>query len=979
VDSGARDNLAGLTVHGGNASNGCGIHNGGTLTVSKCTISGNSADDGEGAGMYNSGTLSVINSTLSDNSAGSSAGSGGGIYNSATLTVTNATVAGNIALAGGGFANSGTLTVTNATVAGNSATVGGGILNLATGTLTAIDTTISGNIAYVGGGIENATAGTLALSNTIVAGNSVSAGGMNPDVSGTVAATSAFNLVGIGTGLSGISNGANHNQIGTASKPINPRLAPLDNYGGPAQTMALLSGSPAIGKGEIVNAITTDQRGEASATPPGIGAYQTQTVASFAVSVPSTVAAGSSFSVTVTAQDAAGNTVTGYGGTATITSSDGQKVFLMPATVQLINGTATVTATLDIATTVTLTAKAGSLTGTSTNITVNPAAPASFVVSAPSTATAGIGFPVTITAKDRFNNLCTNYSGAATLASSDGQTVIYTLTTQLVWAHGTTSATVKVDKAAAVTLTASAGMAKGSSGNITVTNQITVTTNSDAAGHSGMSLRDAVDLANTAAGWAASDTILFNPQMMGSTTITIDGGGKITINGNAASRVFLVDRGVHAVLMGLTIANGKVIFGNGGGIYNQGFLMISNATLSGNNATYQAGTWTGNGAAIYNFSTIFNVATLTISNTTLTGNSCNGNGGIYTDGTLTVNKTTFSSNTAWYGGAIENDGLASVSNSTFSDNSSGSRSYSGGAIINDGPMTLTNDKVTGNSAAGEGGGIDSVSGTLVMQNTTVTGNKAATGPDIYGPVAAGSANNVIGDGSGMTGLVNGDANHNTVEANGQSLYNWTGSIWIQEIHYAYGVGGPWMNIKLITVHGALLADDASDAVSSSLTSADLLLLIQTEVVRDDFTYQAQQNGQTIDNVAFGWQDNFSLTVTGPSGYHSTQSVPLAAVPLSTMDAWTTGPGAQTYSWTVTAGTYESVVGVTVPLAPVSLSGTVTAPTADEAWLLALSAANQPLLTALSSTLYDPYFTLVLTGPGGYHLSEMIYFSSISGL
>ena len=56
----------------------------------------------------------------------------------------------------------------------------------------------------------------------------------------------------------------------------NPGLAPLGNYGGPTQTMALLPGSPAIGAGNDRSAgVTTDQRGPAARrATPDIGAYR---------------------------------------------------------------------------------------------------------------------------------------------------------------------------------------------------------------------------------------------------------------------------------------------------------------------------------------------------------------------------------------------------------------------------------------------------------------------------------------------------------------------------------------------------------------------------------------------------------------------------------------------------------------------------------------------------------------------------------
>jgi hypothetical protein len=87
-----------------------------------------------------------------------------------------------------------------------------------------------------------------------------------------VTGTSGYNLVGDGSGLSGISDGVNHNRIGVA-----PRLAPLGFYGGPTETFALLPGSPALGAGDPSLAGGTDQRGQ----PRGdgsidIGAFQTQ-------------------------------------------------------------------------------------------------------------------------------------------------------------------------------------------------------------------------------------------------------------------------------------------------------------------------------------------------------------------------------------------------------------------------------------------------------------------------------------------------------------------------------------------------------------------------------------------------------------------------------------------------------------------------------------------------------------------------------
>src|SRR5262249_35003442 len=152
------------------------------------------------------------------------------------------TVSGNTAGAGGGglYSQGGTATVTltNCTVGGNTANKGGG-LDSTFGTLTLTNCTVSGNTTQNSDGTALTNAGgTLTLTNTIVEGNSGGAGDFEGPYLGS------NNLIG-----------------GDAI------LAPLGDYGGPTQTMALLPGNPAIGMGITAddpvtgNPITTDQRG----------------------------------------------------------------------------------------------------------------------------------------------------------------------------------------------------------------------------------------------------------------------------------------------------------------------------------------------------------------------------------------------------------------------------------------------------------------------------------------------------------------------------------------------------------------------------------------------------------------------------------------------------------------------------------------------------------------------------------------------
>ncbi len=185
--------------------------------------------------------------------------------------------------------------------------------------------------------------------------------------------------------------------------------------------------------------------------------------------------AGAGFSLKVTALDAFGNVATNYGGTATLTSS-GQTVF--PSTVSFGSfgetpGVATVTAILDKADTTTLTATAGAVKGTSNKITVNPAAAASFVVSAPSTVPVGTTFTITITVKDQLGNTDTNYIDPVQVSFTSGQTASLIDGSSLGYAfvdvtHGTGTGTVTPETAGSFTLNLTDGGITATSQSITV-------------------------------------------------------------------------------------------------------------------------------------------------------------------------------------------------------------------------------------------------------------------------------------------------------------------------------------------------------------------------------------------------------------------------------------------------------------------------------------------------------------------------------
>jgi hypothetical protein len=133
-----------------------------------------------------------------------------------------------------------------------------------------------------GGGIfvsDIVPASALTLQSTLVARNFRGTGGTLEDVVGAVVGTSSNNLIGVDTGLTGITNGILGNLVGTAAAPIDPLLAPLANNGGPTRTNALLAGSPAINAGFNFSGQVTDQRGGTfarSVGPTDIGAFEVQ-------------------------------------------------------------------------------------------------------------------------------------------------------------------------------------------------------------------------------------------------------------------------------------------------------------------------------------------------------------------------------------------------------------------------------------------------------------------------------------------------------------------------------------------------------------------------------------------------------------------------------------------------------------------------------------------------------------------------------
>lgn len=236
IDSGTVT-LSDLTVTGGNATNGGGITNFGSLTLSRCTIAGNTVT-----------------------------GDGGGVYSTGSVTATNCTFHNNHAYQAGG-------------------------LGVESGSALVVACTFTGNTGrYSGGGIASQTGVTMTLYNSILAGNAAQYG---PDYASFAAVTSlGHNLLGVDGGFNaGLTNGTNHDIVGADWKTVlenNGTTATLADNGGPTHTIALKAGSPALEAGDdavldVPYSLATDQRGTGYDRKSGnhvdIGAYETHRTA----------------------------------------------------------------------------------------------------------------------------------------------------------------------------------------------------------------------------------------------------------------------------------------------------------------------------------------------------------------------------------------------------------------------------------------------------------------------------------------------------------------------------------------------------------------------------------------------------------------------------------------------------------------------------------------------------------------------------
>ena len=685
LDSSVPASISGMTITGGKLYyGGAGLYNdGGTITLTGCTINGNYASYGDGAGVYNqSGTVNLIDCTISGNSDATGGFGQGG--------------------RGGGVAtvNGGTTTLTNCTVSGNSDLLGDGY---------------GGND---GGGVYNDSTSTTTLANTVVVGN---AGGNNPDVKGGFT-SQGNNLIGnISTSTGWIGS----DLTGTSAAPLDPLLAPLGDYGGPTQTMALLPGSPAFGAGNnalIPAGVTTDGRGlpRIVSGKVDIGAFESS---GFTIALTSGSGQTSSGTfpaplvVTVTANNPV-EPVAGGQVTFTAPSSGASAVLTGNPAIFSASGTANVTATSN--------AVAGSYTVSAT-ASGTPGA-ASFSL----TNVALVSIAVSPGNPELAEEVTGQFTATGTFADHSTQDI-----TDLVnWASatptvatisGTGLATAVVPGTSAITASVAGVTSPADTLTVIALSYVVNTTADDFSFSNGTtSLREAIAGASAHPG----QTITFDPTVFasaktitlslgqlelsntsGTETITSPASG-VTVSASGASRVFQVDKGVSASISGLTIAGGNAGNFAGGGLLTYGTTSLTNCTIVGNSAY--------SGGGVYNHSGTLNLIDCTVSgNSTNPGpNGQSSGGGVATGGS----------------GRAKN-GTTTLTDCTVSNNSA----QDGGGVYNS-IQTRYGDKTT-------------------LSNTIVAGNTARIFPDVSGSSTAGltsQGGNLIGIIDGSTGWIGSD-------------------------------------------------------------------------------------------------------------------------------------------------------------------------------------------------------------------------------
>ena len=217
--------------------------------------------------------------------------------------------------------------------------------------------------------------------------------------------------------------------------------------------------------------------------------------------------------------------------------------------------------------------------------------------------------------------------------------------------------------------------------------------------------------------------------------VTLSGAGSLVtiIDGGGLDKVFDIRGGVGPVeLTGVTIQNGNSSSGGGILLSDFGVLELRSCAVLGNTVINSGG-----GILVGQDANLL-VEDCEISGNTGTGVGSSG-GGVFNNGSVLIRRSMIAGNTAASGGGLTNNDLAvemTIEHSTISGNFALSDFLfqGGGGIINFGNLTVHHSTISDNTATlSDGGGLNVFSGgSAYLWNVTFSGNSAASeGGAIY--------------------------------------------------------------------------------------------------------------------------------------------------------------------------------------------------------------------------------------------------------
>jgi hypothetical protein len=311
------------------------------------------------------------------------------------------------------------------------------------------------------------------------------------------------------------------------------------------------------------------------------------------------------------------------------------------------------------------------------------------------------------------------------------------------------------------------------------------------------SLRDSITTANPgdtitlASGLSGS--IVLGTTLLINKNLSIIGNSHVILDGNDSVRVLTVTSGTQVNLDRLLIQRGSA--NDGGGIFSDGVLRISQCVIRNNHATDRGGGLfvnSGNftlidtqvidnesmaeGGGIVDFGSSASI----ITDSTITGNLSGGPGGgiRHVSGQpLSIAYSTVSGNQIVNTALISGGGISSQSgvlNVSYSTVSANKAHFAGGIMIQNigapATLNLTASLIAGNTAVSDGGGLFVFGATLNSMNSSIANNLAGAG------TGGGIAMQNSSAGNASATLINSTVAFNRANSNGGGITLITGGL-----------------------------------------------------------------------------------------------------------------------------------------------------------------------------------------------------------